>query len=154
MTAETQERGSRVGVLKNFRSTCACASGGIGICLCTIFMSFGIVSSAVVGVAKNANDMSNMGNMADMTTQNIIVTFFSGFWGEVILLLSFGAMFSGIWFSGNRKILPISVVGTIILYVSMYAYFSISLEIIGGIVLAFAYASAYSNRVARTLKLA
>ncbi|MDE1766872.1 MAG: hypothetical protein KGI27_11470 [Thaumarchaeota archaeon] len=119
-------------------------------------MSFGIVSSAVVGAAKNANDISNMGNMAGMTTvsQNIIVTFFSGFWGEVILLLSFGTMFAGIWFSGNRKILPVSVVGVITLYVSMYAYFSISLEIIGGIVLAFAYASAYSRRVARTLKLA
>ncbi|MGI0088600.1 MAG: hypothetical protein ACREBI_11680 [Nitrosotalea sp.] len=142
--------------MKNFRGTCACASGGIGICLCTVFMSFGIVSSAVVGVAKNANDMSNMGNMTGMTmtSQNIIVTFFSGFWGEVILFLSFGAMFSGIWFSGNRKILPISAAGAIILYVSMYAYFSISLEIIGGIVLAFAFVSAYSNRVARTIKLA
>lgn len=117
-------------------------------------MSFGIVSSAVVGAAKNAHDMSNMGNMAGTTTQNIMISFFSGFWGEVILLLSFGAMFAGMWFSGNRKILPVSVVGAMILYVSMYAYFSISLEIIGGIVLAFAFTSAYSSRVARTLKLA
>ena len=140
--------------MRNFRSTCACASGGIGICLCTIFMSFSIVGSSVIGITKTANTMSNMGNMAGMTTQNIIVTFFSGFWGEVILLLSFGAMFAGMWFSGNRKILPVSVVGAIMLYVSMYAYFSISLEIIGGIMLAFAFASAYSSRVARTLKLA
>jgi hypothetical protein len=119
-------------------------------------MSFSIVGSSVIEITKTANTMSNMGNMAGMITesQNIIVTFFSGFWGEVILLLSFGAMFAGIWFSGNRKILPISVVGAIILYVTMYAYFSISLEIIGGIVLAFAFASAYSDTVARTLKLA
>lgn len=119
-------------------------------------MSFSIAGSAAVGITKNANEMSNMGNMAGMatTSQNIIVTFFSGFWGEVILLLSFGAMFAGIWFSGNRKILPISVVGAMLLYISMYAYFSISLEIIGGIVLAFAFASAYSNQVARKLKLA
>jgi uncharacterized membrane protein len=63
-------------------------------------------------------------------------------------------MLAGMVYSGNRKILPLSVVGAIILYVSMYAYFSISLEIIGVIVLAFAFASAYSNRVAKTLKLA
>ncbi len=116
-------------------------------------MSFSIVGSAIVGVTKNANEMSNMGNMVGMTTQNVIVTFFSGFWGEVILLLSFGAMFSGMWFSGNRKILPISVVGAIMLYVSMYAYFSISLEIIGGMVLAFAFISTFSDKLARTLKL-
>jgi hypothetical protein len=142
--------------MRNKKSKCACASGGIGICLCTIFMSLSIVGSAVVGVTKNANDMSNMGKMAGMTitSQNLVVKFFSGFWGEVILLLSFGAMFAGMVYSGNRKILPISVAGAIILYVSMYAYFSISLEIIGGIVLAFAFAPAYSDTVARKLKLA
>ncbi|MDE1863072.1 MAG: hypothetical protein KGI33_09185 [Thaumarchaeota archaeon] len=119
-------------------------------------MSFSIVGSSVIGITKTANTMHNMGNMAGMTTasQNIMISFFSGFWGEVILLLSFGAMFAGMWLSGNRKILPVSVVGAMILYVSMYAYFSISLEIIGGIVMAFAFASAYSDRVARTLKLA
>ncbi len=114
-------------------------------------MSFSIVGSSVIGITKTANTMSNMGGTA---TQNIMASFFSGFWGEVILLVSFGAMFAGIWFSGNRKILPVSVAGAIILYVSMYAYFSTSLEIIGSVVLAFAFASAYSNRVARTLKLA
>jgi hypothetical protein len=117
-------------------------------------MSFSIVGSSVIGITKTASTMSNMGNMAGMATQNIVVSFFSGFWGEVILLVSFGAMFAGIWFSGNRKILPVSVVGAIILYVSMYAYFSTSLEIIGSVVLTFAFVSAYSNRVARTLKLA
>jgi len=94
-------------------------------------------------------------SMSDMATQNIFVNFFSGVWGEVILLISFGIMFYGMWSSGGnrKKLLPISAVGVIILYVSMYGYFSLSLEIVGSIVLAFAYASAYSNRLATAIKL-
>lgn len=159
-------------VLKgNFKSKCACSAGGIGICLCVIFMSLAVVGTTAVGISKNADtgnaadDMSSMSSMKsssedtassnDSSPQNAMVIFFSGFWGQVILLLSFGAMFAGIWLSGsnNRKLVPISIAGAAILYISMYNYYSVALGVIGSIILAFVYASAFSYRVARTVKL-
>ena len=144
--------------MKKLASNCACSASGIGICLCIVFMTISVAGTTLVGVSKNANSMAGMGSMSDMatTSQNVFVNFFSGVWGEVILLISFGLMFYGMWSSGGnrKKLLPLSVAGVIILYVSMYAYFSLALEIVGSIVLAFAYASAYSNKIATTIKLA
>jgi len=145
--------------MKKLASKCACSASGIGICLCIVFMTISIAGTTIVGVSKNANSIAGMGSMSDMATtqtQNVFVNFFSGVWGEVILLISFGLMIYGMWSSGGnrKKLLPLSVAGVIILYVSMYAYFSLALEIIGSIVLAFAYASAYSNKIATAIKLA
>lgn len=106
----------------------------------------------------NAMDMMNMESMTMKTdpalSQNFIVTFFSGFWGEVILLLSFGLMLVGIWFIGNKKVFVISIVDVIVLYISMYVYYSINLEIIGIAILAIAYITAFSPKTAMVLKLA
>jgi hypothetical protein len=165
----------------DFKSKCACIAGGIGICLCIIFMSLAIVGTTAVGISKNADmngmssgdssssssSMSSMkpsdttanssSNNTSESSQNIIVNFFSGVGGQVILLLSYGAMFASIWSSriSNRKlVLPISIIGAIILYISMYNYYSVALEVTGAIILAFVYVSAFSYRVARTVKLA
>ncbi len=76
--------------------------------------------------------------------------------GEVILLTSFVSMIAGIWFSNssnNKKPIPIAMAGSIVLYVSMYVYYSIALEIAGMAILAFAYVFIYSHRVARVAKL-
>lgn len=147
--------------MRKLASKCACSTSGIGICLCIVFMTIGIGGTTVVGISKNTNSMTGMerNSMSDMTTkqpQNIFVNFFSGVWGQVILLISFGLMFYGMWSSGGnrKKLLPLSAVGAIILYVSMYAYFSLALEIVGSIVLAIAYASAYSYSIANIIRLA
>lgn len=141
--------------MKNFQSKCACSAAGVGICLCIIFMSIAIGGTAVIGISKGASNMGNMGSMsADMVQQNYIISFFSGFWGEVILLISYGLMFFGIWSSGNKRVLPVAIVGTTILYVSMYTYFSTSLEIAGSIVVAFSFALAFSDKLAKKIKLA
>lgn len=161
--------------MKRFKSKCACGIGAVGISLCTIFMSLGIISAAIVGLSASSEnlreekdrrvsesmDAMNMMNMESMTithdpvlSQSFIVTFFSGFWGEVILLLSFGLMLVGIWFMGNKKIFVISVAGVVVLYISMYVYYSINLEIIGISILAIAYITAFSHKTAKILKLA
>lgn len=141
--------------MKNFQSKCACSVAGIGICLCIIFMSIAIGGTAVVGISKGASNMEGMGSMTTGTAQqNTIILFFSGFLGEVILLVSYGLMFFGIWSSGNKRVLPVAVVGAAILYVSMYTYFSIPLEITGSVVIAFAFASAFNDRLAKKVKLA
>lgn len=149
---------------KNFKSKCTCSAAGIGICLCTIFMSISMGAAAVVAVSKSATGTSNMSGMSAMATtsssasnpllQNVIVQFFSGFWGEVILLISFGAMIAGIWASGSsKKLVPIAAGGAAILYVSMYVYFSIPLEILGLVVIGFAYLSAFSERIAQKVMM-
>ncbi len=146
--------------MRKLASKCVCSTSGIGICLCIVFMTISMTGTTLVGISKNTNSMAEMGSnsMSSMatTSQNVFVSFFSGVWGEVILLISFGLMFYGMWSSdGNRKkLLPLSAVGVVILYVSMYTYFSLALEIVGSIVLAFAYASAYSYRIATAIKLA
>lgn len=146
--------------MRSFKSKCACSAGAIGTCLCIIFMSIGIVGVASVGLSQH----SNMNSMSDMTNKrvptngvpsilNIIITFFSGIWGEVILLISFASMNVGIWFSRNRKIVPFSIVANIILYISMYVYYSVTLEILGLLILFFAYFTAFSYKIAKTVKL-
>jgi hypothetical protein len=141
-------------------------------------MSISMVGAAVVSVSKNAaksaagntasmSGMSSTNGMVGMknttaamtsmqmsTTGNPIIDFFGGPWGEIILLISFGAMIVSIWTSGSsKKIIPIAVVGAVILYASMYAYVSIPLEILGSIVIGFAYLSAFSERVAQRIRM-
>jgi len=126
--------------------------------LCTIFMSLSIAATTSVGLAQ-ITDMADMGGMTATNTstsqisQNAIINFFLGFWGEVILLLSFGLMLAGMWFRGSRKVMPLSIAGATILYYSMYVHYSISLEIAGAVMLAFAYACAYNYKIAKLVRL-
>ena len=63
-------------------------------------------------------------------------------------------MLAGMWFTGKREIMPISVAGVVILHVSMYTYYSIGLEVAGAVILAIAYTSIYGYKGAKTVKLA
>lgn len=55
-------------------------------------------------------------------------------------------MIAGIWWSShNKKVIIISISASIIIYVSMYVYYSISLEIAGIVIIAFTYISTYSH---------
>lgn len=85
--------------MKGLKGKCACYAGGIGICLCIVFMSLGVIGVTVVGISNNGNmergDMGNNNSMSGMSTttttttrtanvdalsvsQNRIMTFFSG----------------------------------------------------------------------------
>jgi hypothetical protein len=156
--------------MKNFKSKCACFAGRIGICLCTIFITLGVIGVTAVGISKNNNDNmqvggGDIGSISGMTTmtstttnanstQNMIIAFFSGFWGEVILLLSFVSTIVGMWFSNSsKKLVPLSMLASIVIFVSMYVYYSIPLEIAGLVILAFAYVSAFNYRIAKVAKL-
>jgi hypothetical protein len=163
--------------MKNFKSKCACSAGAIGICLCIIFMSIGAIGITLAGISKNSeniqgeegsmggmsnmSDMSGMSAMTSMNTttasnssfQSMVMSFFMGFWGEVTLLFSFLFMILGMWFSNNKKIVPVSILASIILYISMYAYYSIPLEIAGLIIMVFAYVTAFNQRARKACKL-
>jgi hypothetical protein len=133
-------------------------------------MSLSFIGATAIGLSKNANSGNSIGGMGSMSSNsmitstnsaissafshNIIVTFFPGFWGEVIFLGSFGLMLAGMLLTGRRKVMPLSIAGIVILYVSMYVYYYVSLEIAGAVILAVAYTSAYNYKVAKTVKLA
>ena len=109
-----------------------------------------------MGAGNMGSMMSGMGTQSasgtgNSTFQGMIISFFSDFWGTVILLVSFVSIIAGMWFSNNRKLIPMSIAGSLILYISMYVYFSIILEITGIAVLAFVYISIFSSKVARVL---
>ncbi len=55
---------------RNIRSKCACYVGGIGICLCTISMSLGLIGITTVEISKSGNiqDNNNMDNMGGIMT--------------------------------------------------------------------------------------
>ena len=145
--------------LTSLRVACA---GGLGILVCSLLMSLTAVGVGVVALSKNANSGSsgNMGSMitatgngSQSTPLQFLVMFFSGLWGQVILIVSFGLMLIGMWFTGKKKIIPIAFSGVVSLYISMYVYYSVSLEIIGAIVLGFAYLTIYNSRVSKVVKL-
>jgi hypothetical protein len=63
-------------------------------------------------------------------------------------------MLAGTWFTRNRKVMPLSIAAVTILYISMYSYYvSISLEIMGAIILSLAYVSAYTRWFSKIVKL-
>lgn len=143
--------------MKDLKCTCACYAGFVGMGLCTILMVFSMGGVAAVSLAKNSNAdvmdaMPYMNTNTSPISQNII-GFFEGIGGEIVFLASFGSMFFGMWHNGKRKIMPLAIVSAVILYISMYPYYSIGLQVIGAIIMAVTHMSAYSYKVAKKLKL-
>ncbi len=147
----------RFSKMKNSKCTCACYAGFVGMGLCTMLMIFsmGVVA---VSLSKNSNTdvmdaMPYMNTNTSPISQNIILGFFEGVRGEIVFLASFGSMFLGMWYSGKRKLMPLAIVSAVILYISMYPYYSIGLQIVGTIIMAITHTSTYSYKVAKMLKL-
>ncbi len=100
---------------------------------------------------QNKNAMSSM----HMSAQNAnpILAFFNSQWGEVLLVVSSASMLLGIWFSGKKKLIPVAIGGVAIMFVGMYSYYSISLQVAGAVAMVMAHISNYSYRVSRLLKI-
>lgn len=142
--------------MKGTKCRCACYAGTIGVGLCTILMSLSMAGVAFAALSKNVN-VENLNSMSSMNMdallQNSILSFFDGIGGEIILIASFSVMLAGMWFSGNRKLLPVTIVGAVILYISMYQYYSIGLQIAGALIMVFVHLPVYNYRISRMLKL-
>ncbi|MGI0008303.1 MAG: hypothetical protein ACRD92_01640 [Nitrosopumilaceae archaeon] len=143
--------------MKDFKCTCACYAGFVGLGLCTIMMIFSMVGVAAVSLSRNSNtdvmDAMSSINTNTSISQNVILDFFEGVGGEIVFLASFCSMFLGMWYSGRRKLMPLTIVSAVILYISMYPYYSIGLQIVGTIIMAITHTSTYSYKVAKMLKL-
>lgn len=134
-----------------FATKCISCAGGIGIALCTIFMTLGALGIIAVSISNNALSMPGMpypqaSSSSQYSILGQIATFFSSASGEVILIVSFALMILGFWLHKKQLSTPIlAVIGSVILFVSMYIYFSIIWEIVGAIFLVSAYVISYSK---------
>ena len=140
--------------MKNPRTKAICCAGVFGISLCTILMSISMGGSFAVAFSKDSTTQNmNSMNMNDQKNGNIILAFFGSQWGDVLLVVSSASMLFGIWFSGKMKLIPLAVSGIIIMFIGMYSYYSIVLQISGAAIMGFAHLSNYSYRVSELLKI-
>ncbi|MHB8603473.1 MAG: hypothetical protein ACYC6W_12590 [Nitrosotalea sp.] len=140
--------------MKNPRTKAICCVGVFGISLCTILMSISMGGSFAAAFSKDSNmqSMDSM-NMNDQKNNNIILAFFNSQWGDALLVASSASMLLGIWFSGKIKLIPLAVSGIAIMFIGMYSYYSISLQIAGAAIMGFAHLSNYNYKVSKLLRI-
>ncbi|MCL4518653.1 MAG: hypothetical protein M1587_05575 [Thaumarchaeota archaeon] len=103
----------------------------------------GTASQAPASAASNAWD----------ATFSQLIIFLSGFWGEVILIVSFALMAFGMWYGKKARPMILALIAASLLFIGMYVYFSIGLELAGSVILILAYTSVYNPRFAVLTKL-
>jgi hypothetical protein len=143
--------------MKNVRTKAICCMGVFGISLCTILMTMSMGGSFAAAFSKDSSiqgidQMSSM-NTSDQKNINIILAFFSSQWGSALLVISSASMLLGIWFSGKIKLIPLAVSGIVIMFIGMYSYYSIVLQIVGAAIMGFAHLSNYNYKVSKLLKI-
>jgi hypothetical protein len=131
--------------------------GVFGISLCTILMTISMGGSFAAAFSKDSSiqgmdQMSSM-NTSDQKNSNIILAFFGSQWGDVLLVVSSASMLLGIWFSGKIKLIPLAVSGIVIMFIGMYSYYSISLQMAGAAIMGFAHLTNYNYRVSKLLRI-
>jgi len=143
---------------RNFRARCANCAGGIGIALCTVFMSLSAVGVAAVGLSQGAN-MAGMGSssaspVAGGSLLALVIGFFSGLAGEAILIVSFGLMATGMYLGRKLRPMALALVAAVVLFVGMYLYFSLVIIALSSGVLLVAYVAAYNHNFSKFTRLA
>ena len=140
--------------MKNPRSKAICCAGVFGISLCTILMSISMGGSFAAAFSKDSSvqNMDSM-NMTDQKNINIVLAFFNSPWGDALLVASSASMLLGIWFSGKMKLIPLAISGIVLMFIGMYWYYSISLQITGAAIMGFAHLSNYNYKVSKLLRI-
>lgn len=137
---------------------CANCAGAVGIASCMIPM---FVSAVGIGSVVSVNGMSGMGAgssaVSSSTTSPSVLaqisSFFSGPDGEIVLLASFILMGFGMWYGRKLKPMAAGLAAAAIIFVGMFAYYSIVLEVLGSVIMVIAYLSVYSQRFANFVHL-
>ena len=140
--------------MKDPRSKAICCVGVFGISLCTILMSISMGGSFAAAFSKDSSvqNMDSM-NMNDQKNNNIVLTFFNSPWGDALLVASSASMLLRIWFSGKVKLIPLAVSGIVLMFIGMYWYYSIGLQITGAAIMGFAHLSNYNYKVSKLLRI-
>ena len=143
--------------MKSARTKAICCTGIFGISLCTILMSVSMGGSFAVAFSKDSKvqmgDSMSLITMNNHKDSNAILAFFDSQWGDALLAASSGSMLLGIWFSGKSKLIPLAISGIAIMFIGMYSYYSISLQIIGAAIMGFSHLSNYSYKISKLLNI-
>lgn len=143
--------------MKNHGTKAICCVGIFGVTLCTVLMTISMGGSFAAAFSKDSsmqgvNSMSTM-TMNDQQYSNVILSFFGSQWGDALLVISSASMLLGIWFSGKLKLIPLAVSGIFIMFIGMYWYYSIGLQITGATIMGFAHLSNYNYKVSKFLRI-
>lgn len=139
--------------MKNPRSKAICCVGVFGISLCTILMSISMGGSFAAAFSKDSNVQSMDSMNMNAQNNNIVLAFFNSPWGDALLVASSASMLLGIWFSGKMKLIPLAISGIVLMFIGMYWYYSISLQIAGAAIMGFAHLSNYNYKVSKLLRI-
>jgi len=133
-----------------------CCAKIFGISMCTILMSISMSGSLAAAFSKDSNiqidSMSSMA-MSNQKDSNVVLAFFNSQWGDVLLVASSSSMLLGIWFSRKTKLLPLAIAGIAVMFIGMYSYYSIVLQMIGAAIMGFAHLLNYNYRISKLLKI-
>ena len=132
---------------------CVCSFGIIGMIVCTALIGFSTVGMAAATIS-NA-DQSNMNTMYDNSNSFVdkLMKFFDGTTGMIILLVSFASMLVGMWYRKKSRLIPVAAIGAVFMFAGMYHTYSLWLQILGTVIMAFTYLPMYSFRVSKTLRV-
>lgn len=152
--ARVQKDSGKVGTNSNVKAMCANCAGAVGIASCMVPMLLGAIGVASVGLTESS--MSSMGGISGAPASSPLlqlVAFLSGFWGAVILVASFSLMVYGMWHGRKHRPLALGLLSAVILFIGMYAYISIALQLLGSALLAVTYTAVYSHSFASATRL-
>ena len=131
-----------------------CYAGAIGMGLCTILMALSITGIAAVALSKDSSiHVMGMSSMDSPTIQNLIMSFFDSQWGLAIMIISTGTMLVGMWLSGKRRLMTVAIAGVASMFIGMYSYYSVVLQIAGAGVMALTHVSTFSYKVSRLFRI-
>ncbi|PJB98700.1 MAG: hypothetical protein CO079_01610, partial [Nitrosopumilales archaeon CG_4_9_14_0_8_um_filter_34_10] len=69
------------------------------------------------------------------------------------LLVSFASMLVGMWYRKKSRLIPVAAIGAVFMFAGMYHTYSLWLQILGTVIMAFTYLPMYSFRVSKTLRV-
>ena len=132
---------------------CVCSFGIVGMILCTALIGFSTVGMAAVTIS-NA-DLNNMNTIYENSNGFVdkIMKFFDSTTGMAIILVSFASMILGMWYRKKSKLIPVAAIGAVFMFAGMYQTYSLWLQILGTVIMAFTYLPMYSFRVSKTLRI-
>ncbi|MDC8451567.1 MAG: hypothetical protein LV477_01510 [Candidatus Nitrosotalea sp.] len=116
-------------------------------------MSISMGGSFAAAFSKDSNVQSMDSMNMNAQNNNIVLAFFNSPWGDALLVASSASMLLGIWFSGKMKLIPLAISGIVLMFIGMYWYYSISLQIAGAAIMGFAHLSNYNYKVSKLLRI-
>ena len=132
---------------------CVCSFGIIGMILCTTLIGFSAIGMAAATISNaDLNNMNTMYYNSDSFVDKLM-KFFDSTTGMTIILVSFASMLVGMGYRKKSRLIPVAAIGAVFMFAGMYHTYSLWLQILGTVIMAFTYLPMYSFRVSKTLRV-